>query len=178
MIRMCKEELIEVYDGLVPPSLQAQAYDLMRKIGFSTTEKDYPSQDDKLMALSAPLEMEEGGIIHQLAMIISKKIANNDDYYLERVYANCCTPADAPEPHQDSIAHDGLTIIYYPNSEWTWADGGETVFFKEQEIIYSVLPKPGRFVVFDSFVHHCARVQNVRGPKYRYTIVIKLRLNI
>lgn len=176
MIRVCKEELIETYDGLVPQDLQSMAFELMRKTGFTCTERDFPEADPRMNMLSANLDMEEQGVIHKLAMAISSHIVNNEDYYLDRVYANCYTPTDAPQVHQDVKYGNGLTILYYANDIWSPGFGGETVFFKDDEIFYSVLPKPGRFVVFDSRLLHCARVQNILGPKFRYTIVFKLLL--
>jgi SM-20-related protein len=37
--------------------------------------------------------------------------------------------------------------------------GGETIFTNPErtEIIHSVIPKPGRALLFDGFIPHCAR---------------------
>lgn len=176
MIKLCRDELIETYDGLVPQDVQAMAFDLMRRTGFTCTEKDFPEADPRMNMLSANLDLDEGGIIHKLATAIASQITNNEDYYLSRAYANCYTSSDAPQFHQDTKDSSGLTILYYANDIWLPNYGGETVFLKDDEIFHSVLPKAGRFVIFDSRLWHCARVQNSLGPKFRYTIVFKLLL--
>lgn len=167
---------ITVYDGLVPEKLVHEVYHVLRNTGFKTVEKDYPELDDDQKMLSANLDISHP-TIYALAEAIHHKIPNNDDFVLDRVYANAYTSSDSPRPHQDSLASDGITIIYYANPEWDWSYGGETVFFDlgSQDTNKAVLPKAGRFVIFDPFLFHCARPQNNIGPKFRYTVVFKLK---
>jgi|TARA_R100000008_G_C3573629_1_gene163802 Rps23 Pro-64 3,4-dihydroxylase Tpa1-like proline 4-hydroxylase len=64
--------------------------------------------------------------------------------------------------HYDDIAEDYnqiLTIMFYLNRDWKIQYSGETVFLTEdwQDIKESIIPKPGRAVVFDGYIPHAAR---------------------
>ena len=64
------------------------------------------------------------------------------------------------EIHKDySNNENGLTVMFYLNKVWQVSYGGETVFLDptESEIITSVIPKPGRALLFNGCVPHCAR---------------------
>jgi Rps23 Pro-64 3,4-dihydroxylase Tpa1-like proline 4-hydroxylase len=169
---------IKVYDGLVSTQTMKEIYHLVRESRYGTTEKDYPQLPDDQKMLSCNLEMDNKSLF-QLAKSVSEKIPNNEDYYLERVYVNAYTSSDSPRPHQDTNDNSGLTILYYANDDWNWEYGGETVFFNDaMDVVKAVLPRPGRVVIFNSILYHCARSQNNLGPKFRYTIAFKLRMNI
>ena len=49
--------------------------------------------------------------------------------------------------------------MFYLNKVWTISYAGETIFTNNEqtEILSSVIPKPGRVVVFDGQIPHCAR---------------------
>ena len=51
------------------------------------------------------------------------------------------------------------TVMFYLNKVWTMSYGGETIFTNPErtEIIHSVITKPGRALLFDGFIPHCAR---------------------
>jgi len=169
-------QAISVYDGLIPERLVHEVYHVLRNTGFKASEKDYPELPDDQKMLSSNLDISHP-TIYELAEFIHHKIPNNEDFVLDRVYANAYTASDSPRPHQDSLASDGITILYYANTEWDWSYGGETVFFDSasKDVVKAVLPKAGRFVIFDPFIFHCARSQNNIGPKFRYTVVFKLK---
>ena len=46
--------------------------------------------------------------------------------------------------------------MYYVNPDWETNWGGETVFYNDAQtdILKSVMPKPGRFVVFNASIPH------------------------
>jgi Rps23 Pro-64 3,4-dihydroxylase Tpa1-like proline 4-hydroxylase len=95
------------------------------------------------------------------------------DLHLHRVYCNAHVPSDLPLPHPDSRHSGERTILYYGNSEWKPEFAGETVFFENGEIIRSVIPKPGRVVMFDSTIVHCARVPTRLVTCLRLTVAFK-----
>ena len=167
---------LKVYDDLVPFELVEQIHDLLDRTGFTRTEYDHAKQDKAKVMPVAELSIEDP-LVQQLCYHVCKAVPDFDKLYCYRVYANCYTPSDCPEPHVDLHVNDGYTVLYYANKEWSWEHGGETVFFEcsPDHISRAVLPKPGRVAVFDPTIYHCARVQNSLAPKYRYTIAIKLR---
>ena len=85
------------------------------------------------------------------------------NYTLKRAYANAYTYGMINEIHQDDFPLsplDIITVMFYLNKEWSIDFGGETNFYKNEEIINSVLPKPGRVVIFDGFIPHCGKEVN------------------
>jgi SM-20-related protein len=67
-------------------------------------------------------------------------------------------------------------LVYCPRS-WQHAWGGETVFFDTQnEICASVLPRPGRAVIFRGDILHAARSPSRFCPIERRVLVFKVWL--
>ena len=70
--------------------------------------------------------------------------------------------------------------MIYGNNNWDANWGSETVFFdkigSDAEIIKSILPKPGRLVLFDANIPHTGRVPSSMFPNYRYSLVYNLKL--
>ncbi|MBG23644.1 MAG: proline hydroxylase [Idiomarinaceae bacterium] len=68
-----------------------------------------------------------------------------------------------------------LTTVFYLNSEWQEADGGQLVIYGERgEVLETVLPEAGKLVVFlsDVFVHEV-----LAGLRDRFSITGWYRLN-
>jgi hypothetical protein len=86
---------------------------------------------------------------------ILKNLNLNKFLKLSRVYASANPYGTVHESHTDT--DQGITIMYYLNESWNIENAGETVFHKDGDIIRSVIPKPGRVVVFDGSIEHCAR---------------------
>lgn len=78
-------------------------------------------------------------------------------------------------PHTDSDQPDDLTAILYLNKYWKKEWAGETAFFEAQEIAFSLLPRYGRIVVFNSSMEHAARSVGRLCPADRVIIVFKAR---
>jgi Rps23 Pro-64 3,4-dihydroxylase Tpa1-like proline 4-hydroxylase len=110
---------------------------------------------------------------------ISKAFSDLDSFseirnlHLHRVYCNAHVPTDLPLPHRDSRHPGERTVLYYGNSEWKPEFAGETVFFDGGEIVRSILPKPGRIVLFESTIEHCARVPTRLVTGLRLTVAFK-----
>lgn len=52
----------------------------------------------------------------------------------------------------------GITVMFYLNKVWDVSYGGETIFINNSgDITNSVIPKPGRVVIFDGSIPHAAR---------------------
>ncbi len=78
----------------------------------------------------------------------------------ERSYASANPYGTVHESHTDWEKHvNGITVMYYLNNFWNLKFAGETVFYdtENQDILKSIIPKPGRIIVFDGNIEHCAR---------------------
>jgi hypothetical protein len=80
------------------------------------------------------------------------------DLTLINVYAIGTTTDRVGFSHVDwTPALEHWTALYYVNPIWKSNWGGETVFYtddKETDILKAVMPKPGRFVVFNAAIPH------------------------
>ena len=62
--------------------------------------------------------------------------------------------------HQIHTDYDkgGFTVMFYLNKLWDVSYAGETIFLNNiGDITNSVIPKPGRVVIFDGTIPHAAR---------------------
>lgn len=80
---------------------------------------------------------------------------------LKKCYASANPYGTVHQSHKD-YDHDsngGITVMYYLNKEWNLERGGETVFYDnyQEDIFKSIIPKPGRVLIFDGMIEHCAR---------------------
>lgn len=86
---------------------------------------------------------------------------------LDRAYVNIFSPREHAFFHWDDAVK---TVIYYPNLDWNINEGGETKFVSDNNTLLSVLPVPGRIIIFDSKIWHCATsFQN----SHRFSVVFK-----
>jgi len=89
---------------------------------------------------------------------------------LMRIYINCFAPSEQPYFHIDS--ENGTTMLYYATDIYDPDENGETQFLGKDDMIYGILPKPNRLVIFDANLKH--RATSFR-TKHRFTIAIKFR---
>jgi len=85
-----------------------------------------------------------------------------DSTKLIRAYASGNIYGTVHDIHKDDGAtnyNEIITIMFYLNKVWDMSYGGETIFLSpdQQEILNSVIPKPGRAVLFDGAIPHGAR---------------------
>ncbi len=92
---------------------------------------------------------------------------------LIRAYVNFNRYGDMQYAHVD--AQEGVTALYYANSEWQEHWGGETVFCDEnREPVYLVIPKPGRLVLFHPSLLHRGGLPSRDCWEARLTVAFKL----
>lgn len=98
----------------------------------------------------------------------------------EKVYASANPFGTVHEPHKDYLKNSkgGITVMYYLNHDWDLKFSGETVFFNNQEIIKSIIPKPGRIAIFDGTIEHCARDVRRDVNDLRMVLTFKYNINI
>lgn len=99
-----------------------------------------------------------------------------------RAYASANTYGTVHESHRDYNidSNGGITVMYYLNHNWNIDYSGETVFYSndDQEIKYSVIPKPGRIIVFDGTIKHCARDTRRDVNDLRLVLTFKYYINL
>jgi|TARA_R110002020_G_scaffold302165_1_gene517568 hypothetical protein len=98
---------------------------------------------------------------------------------LDRCYASASPYGTIHDTHRDVTEfYHTITVMYYLNGSWDSHFGGETVFFDDlkKDIIKSIIPKPGRVIIFDGGYQHCARetVRNFNDLR----LVITFKYNI
>lgn len=111
---------------------------------------------------------------------IHNKIASLPElqgYKCARVLRNAYKFGDVIGLHKD-LGYE-ITALVFGNKQWKLNWGSETIFTDEEsenaEIIKSVIPKPGRVVLFDSLIPHTGRVPNSSFPHYRYSLVFNFK---
>tara|TARA_R100000329_G_C7597485_1_gene211889 strand:- start:416 stop:1300 length:885 start_codon:yes stop_codon:yes gene_type:complete len=105
---------------------------------------------------------------------------------LERTYASANPYGTVHESHVDY--HEdfnlnlkgGITVMYYLNNFWNFNYAGETVFYNKdnQDILKSIIPKPGRIIVFDGTIEHCAREVRRDLNDLRMVLTFKYKINL
>ena len=125
------------------------------------------------------VDTPQTGLVHNIPedefiyKLIKKKISDFDSHLgsmkLYRMYINCFAPSENPYFHIDG--ESGMTLLYYPNIEWSINDGGETQFYIDENI-YGITPIPNRMVIFDASIFH--RATTFRNT-HRFTVAIKYR---
>jgi hypothetical protein len=114
----------------------------------------------------------------------TENILNNLNLFdllkFERVYASANPFGTVHEPHKDYLkdSKGGITVMYYLNHDWNLKFSGETVFFNNKEIIKSIIPKPGRIVIFDGNIEHCARDVRRDVNDLRMVLTFKYKINL
>jgi len=178
------EQKIFVFDNLVQPEHVTQLSGLITAPGWSfgqcgnTDHKEYEILDEykelddrgqhgtsfwdqhwgyHFMNRALPCKQPFGvyelwkGIQH----IVSDRMKL--DLTLINVYAIGTTTDRVGFSHVDwTPAHEHWTALYYVNPIWKPNWGGETIFYNDAQtdIIKSIIPKPGRFVVFNASIPH------------------------
>jgi len=91
------------------------------------------------------------------------------------VYINMADALTTMLPHADR-PEGNWTLLYYANKNWDKTYSGATNFFNEHddEIAFSCLPKPGRFVLFPADILHQALPPTHFCPYKRFTIAFKM----
>jgi SM-20-related protein len=92
------------------------------------------------------------------------------------VYANGQTVGQDSPIHRDNRSNEiSTTVLMFCNEHWATCWGGELVFYDDakENVIMSVLPKPGRVVIFDGHIPHSARSPSVLCDQLRMTIAFK-----
>ncbi len=89
-----------------------------------------------------------------------------------RIYANLNLFGDFQFAHEDG---DGWTALLFANAEWREDWGGEFFAYgsEQRSFDYSIMPKPGRMLIFDGLIRHRGGVPSKFCHEARITLAIK-----
>ena len=79
----------------------------------------------------------------------------------EIAYINLFQHGDNSFIHTD---REDWTVICYLNEHWNYNWGGETFFYKDDEVIHCQLPKGGSLVIFEGKIEHRAGLVSSNAP--------------
>ena len=164
---------IQVIDGLYPATFVKEVQDRLINRGWTYTEGAHHGAE--LVHWVTELDPGEAWVA-TLRSGFQPALDKLGGFRLTRVYCNAHVCSDAPLPHADSENSRDRTVLVYANADWQPAFAGETVFFDaDDEIRHSILPRPGRVVIFDSSIPHCARPPIKIFLGLRLTVAFKFR---
>jgi len=92
---------------------------------------------------------------------LSLRPCGNMKAYPEIAYINLFDHGDNSFIHTD---REGYTAICYMNPNWNYNWGGETFFYKDDEVIHCQLPKGGSLVFFRGQIPHRAGLVSSNAP--------------
>lgn len=175
--------MIEVFDNFLDDNEIEELYDVLWNADWYLKGTDYSlsNRNDRGWSLTkySILEDKSSEIYHKILQKISSHPLINNRYQCARTLRNAYKYGDVLGLHKDE-GFD-ITAMVYGNREWNLNWGSETIFAEEErqdaEIIKSVIPKPGRLVIFDSLIPHTGRVPSSLFPNYRYSVVYNFVLN-
>ena len=179
--------MIEVIDDFLNIEEINTLYDICWYSDFYLAGSDSPEVRDRLdrrWSLSKNIKNDDKHIefFNSIGNRILELSVLNGEYLINRKLLNAFKFSDILSLHLDNNTKglESKTAIIYGNKEWKASWGSETVFFdknaEDADIIKSVLPKPGRLLIFDSNIPHTGRVPSPDFGNYRYGLVFNLSL--
>jgi hypothetical protein len=145
---------------------------------YTFTQMSEPLSNIQNTRLAHHLEMEDNPVNDMLEKAlrkILKKTKVKTELIASEIYVNIADAMTTTLPHTDRPA-GCWTLLYYPNLEWDIKWGGQTNFIDSEtmEIMAAVIPKPGRFILFQADILHQATPPTFFAPAKRLTIAMKL----
>lgn len=175
---------IEVHDTVFPAELYHQLWLLISTLqwveGWHTNSKiSYTIENAELVKggkynRDDISEKVKNDAIEKAWAVLQEKILGPRK--LLRCYANRMLIGMEGYPHTDTRKenNEDLTCVaYFCGPDWVPEWGGETVVFREGEIIRSVVPKMNRVFVFPSNMLHAARSVTRICTRPRVTMMFK-----
>lgn len=178
---------IVVVDNFLTPDEINILYDICwsSDLYLKGIESNYPNEDRESRRWSLTKFIDLGDLNYKFYNKLAKRITEQDSlnggYECFRILLNAYKYSDVLSVHTDIHKNtDGCkTVIIYGNNKWDVNWGSETIFLSsmssDAEIIKSVIPKPGRMVMFDSNIPHTGRPPVSIFPNYRYSVAFNLR---
>ena len=154
------EEMIEVYDNLVPFHIQQKIYYMTVKSHYELGwgDRDDISQERlNIYSLWSLDDLKRSGLDAYV-----ENIQSFDKY--KRTVVNLTKPCDY---HYKHTHHESTIILYYVNLVWREGWDGETIINGK---VYEYTP--GRLIKMDGTQVHSIKPQSIIGPNFRFTIAM------
>lgn len=172
--------MIEVIDNFLDEKEIQSLYDTLWNADWYLQGTDYNLSDrnDRGWSLTKYMNLrDEKNPIYENILNKVSQLTKLQGYTMARCLRNAYKYSDVIGLHKD-IGYD-ITVLLFGNNEWKLSWGSETIFTNEEsensEIIKSVIPKPGRLLMFDSLIPHTGRVPSSSFPHYRYSLVYNFK---
>jgi len=166
-----------VADGLLAPEESVLYPNALDQAAFTRTEIASPeSAETKHFVSKMSLEaLQHVPLLSLTLRLLGLEFPGVFRPY--RAYTNLALSGDMLYSHFDCLPeHDEVTALWYLCRRWHHDWSGETVFFDQaHEIAASVVPRPGRLVLFDGRIRHAGRPPTRIAEEARYTFAIKFQ---
>lgn len=169
--------MIEVFDNFLSEEQINRLFVALNKT-YWILEMDLPYPNGLAVKGGAKhqyvnLKEEKRDIFQEILEQLTKLSVIDNEYVCFSCLRNAYKSDDVMGVHTDEDEGD-ITALVYGNPEWNINWGGETIFTDKQsidsDIVASVIPKPGRLVLFDSKIPHCGRPPSSSYPYHRYSV--------
>jgi hypothetical protein len=170
---------VAVYDNVFTYQENLEIYQYICQQPFIRSNIDNTFDNNKDTNIKWSCLLRES---NQISDLLNFKYSDLDQLKNKRIeifrqYINFSTTDTVDMIHVDApiSTPNAYTLLHYGNFIWNKNWHGETVFYNlnADEILFSVMPKPGRIVIFDSNIPHCARPPSKLADYSRYTIATK-----
>ncbi len=142
-------------------------YDEIISCSFKYGEVDHKEQQIPTGLIS---EININAPVYHEIVSFCKNHETVKNLIVTRSYVNLFPPREVCSFHIDHDDPTAKTFIYYPHVEYNTEMGGETKFLYDNATCSSVLPIPGRIIIFNSNMPHSATSFHTH---YRFSLVIK-----
>ncbi len=174
---------IIVYDGIFSQQELFEIYLHIDNRDYRKHNLDDVLHHNKQVDVKWSSEIKNSEILFEILLSkYSTSISEIKDqkYNLLRTYVNYAVPGTVDLIHDDAPHYkkNHYTLLHYGNFTWHSNWHGETVFYDSNysEILFTSVFKPGRIILFDSSIPHCARPPSKIAEYPRYSIVYKFSL--
>jgi Rps23 Pro-64 3,4-dihydroxylase Tpa1-like proline 4-hydroxylase len=163
----------KVIDGLFNPIDIAMISRSLKTFSYKQGHKSKIDQEDYETSFVHYYAENEVKKLHFYIKVMSY-LKNELNYNLDfdKCYVHSYGMDQKTKIHADNTTP---TVMLYCNPQWQPNWGGETIIYdNEGEIKKTIVPRPGRLLVFDGNSMHSGRSTTVGAPDRRYVIVFKL----
>jgi SM-20-related protein len=164
---------ILVLDGLFPADVVLSLHTFLARLPYRLDDVDSAETAySRHWKAELPLAMAMGAPVLKKCAALVSEVDSSVPLRLWRIHSNLHLYGDMQFPHFDRV--DGVTVLYYANSEWNEKWMGETIFYDDsRDPVYAVAPKPGRVVIFHGGILHRAGVPSRECYQARISIALK-----
>jgi len=174
--RQIENDSVLIIDDTLAESEITEFYELINGLPYRKKEVDHDGDEYPIFSVDFQTDKFLNGTkVGARGQKLLEELKSNQ-HQLYRSYVNMCHYGDVEYPHRDcAIDAEDITVLYYANTDWDYTWGGETKFYENKDTVFSVLPKPGRFVIFKGAIEHMGSIPSRLCKSSRYTVAMKFQ---